>query len=58
METLLLLIIVVALGYFVPTFVARGHPHFAAIFVVNLFFGRTLIRWVGCLAWALIRPKN
>ena len=43
--------------YFVPALVAKGHPHRAAIFVVNLFMGWTLVGWVGCLAWALVRPQ-
>lgn len=41
--------------YFLPTVVAakRGHQSGASIFVVNLFFGWTLLGWVAALAWAL-----
>ena len=51
-------IIVAGMVYFAPVLIARGHPHRAAIFVVNLFFGWTLMGWVGWLAWALIRPRR
>jgi len=60
MEFLILMvgIVLVALGaavYFLPAVIAalRDHKFAASIFVVNLFFGWTLIGWVGCLAWAL-----
>lgn len=40
--------------YFLPTIVAayRSHRNTTAIFIVNLFFGWTLIGFVICLAWA------
>ena len=40
--------------YFFPTFIAilRKHPDLAAIFVINLFLGWSLIAWVVSLAWA------
>jgi hypothetical protein len=42
--------------YFGPTLLSglRGRPNTPALFVVNLFFGWTLIGWVFCLAWALL----
>ena len=41
--------------YFLPALIANRRTHHAAgIAVVNLFFGWTLIGWVGCLAWALV----
>lgn len=42
--------------YMLPTMVAisRKHRNTAPIAVVNVFFGWTLIGFVGCLAWALI----
>jgi len=51
-------IIVVALIlnlYFVPTAVAmkRGHQNTAAIVVINIFLGWTLLGWVAALAWAV-----
>ncbi len=53
---LLILIGVVALLlHFLPTFVAgsRHANNFWWIFLVNLFFGWTLIGWVVALIWAL-----
>ncbi len=42
------------LFYFIPTFVAvmRGHPNTAAIVVVNLLLGWSLIGFAVALAWA------
>ena len=55
----ILLGIFLVLIYFLPALVAnRKHPHAAAIAVVNLFFGWTLLGWVGCLVWALIGRKS
>ena len=56
--TLLITLALVALAaalYFLPALVAhrRRKRNVASIFVVNLFFGWTLLGWVGCLAWAL-----
>lgn len=51
-----LLAIAIALAlYFTPTIVAtrREHMSIGSIFVVNLFFGWTLVGWVLSLAWAL-----
>lgn len=39
--------------YMLPTFLALGTPRIAAIAVVNLFLGWTLVGWVGALAWAI-----
>ena len=41
--------------YFVSAIIAldRKLLNFGSIFIVNLFFGWTLIGWVGTLAWAL-----
>ncbi len=40
--------------YFLPTIVASGrrHRNGGAIFIINLFFGWTLLGWVLALAWA------
>lgn len=49
------------LFYFVPAFVAfnRGHRQSVPIFIVNIFFGWTLLGWVICLAWAFAaRPEK
>lgn len=49
------LILLLALGYFFPFIVAliRRQPNNTGIFVVNLFFGWTLIGWVVALVWAV-----
>jgi hypothetical protein len=36
----------------------RGHPNAAAIFVVNLLLGWTLIGWVGALVWAIVAKPD
>jgi len=43
-----------ALFYFLPTFVAgmRGHPNTAAIAVLNILLGCTLVGWVVALVWS------
>jgi hypothetical protein len=51
---------VFALGiYFLPTIIAlfRAYRFGWPIFFVNLFFGWTLIGWVGALVWATM-PKR
>jgi len=57
MDTIVGLIWLVILGgiYFAPTVIAfrRGQVNAAPIFIVNLFFGWTLVGWVVCFAWAL-----
>lgn len=56
---ILLIIICITLViqiYFFPTYLAvrRKHPHRWAIFVLNLFFGVTLLGWVGAIIWSLL----
>ena len=50
----LLLLLLIATLYFMPTIVAyrRGHHNKKAIFLLNLFLGITGIGWVGALVWA------
>ena len=53
------LLAIVLAAYFLPTLIAgSGHPHRLAIFVINLFFGWTLLVWVGCIVWAVIQRKE
>lgn len=48
--------------YFLPTFIAimRNHPNLAAIFIINLFLGWSLVAWVISLAWSFtaITPRH
>jgi hypothetical protein len=55
---LLFLTIVVGLGYFAPTIVAfsRRHVKRGQILALNLFFGWTVLGWVGSMIWALANP--
>lgn len=48
-------ILLIIVGYFLPTFIAigRNKKNILAIFLINLFFGSTLIGWVVVLIWAL-----
>jgi hypothetical protein len=51
---------ILCLLYFLPTFVAieRKHPNTPPIFLLNLFFGWTLIGWVWALCWALMKQNK
>ena len=44
----------VGLIYFLPSVIAskRCHPQVPAIFIINLFFGGTVIAWIICIIWA------
>jgi len=58
-----IVIIVLAAIYFIPSIVAYGRKnHTAAIFALNLFLGWTLIGWVIALVMALwtnnAKPKT
>lgn len=51
----LIILLIVAVFYFIPTMVAsnRGHLSVAAIFMFNLFLGWTFLGWVLALVWSL-----
>lgn len=38
--------------YFLPAIIGRDKNHATAIFLVNLFFGWTVIGWVVAFVWA------
>jgi hypothetical protein len=46
--------------YLFPTLIAtlRGHNNTVPIFVINLFFGWSLLGWVVALVWATINPRK
>lgn len=54
-----LLSALVILVYFVPTAAAAAssHPSEQAIFILNLFFGWTLVGWLVALGWAISHPR-
>jgi len=51
-------LIIVALLYFIPTFIVlcNKHSNAIAIFCLNLFLGWTVVGWFVCLIWAVVRP--
>ena len=55
-----IIVIIAVIGYFLPAIIAwrRGHHQQNPIFIINLFFGWTLIGWVVCLAWAVSAVKK
>lgn len=46
--------------YMIPTCIAasRQHRNTMAIAVLNLFFGWTMVGFVGCLVWSLINVRD
>ena len=61
MEVFAIVLLLAAFAfYMLPAVVAaqRKHHQANAIAAVNLFFGWTLIGWVGCLIWALTEPLS
>lgn len=54
-----LVLLLVAI-YFLPTLIAssRGHQNSAAIFVMNLLLGWTLIGWVMALVWSFTEVRS
>jgi hypothetical protein len=56
----ILLLIAAGIFYFLPAFIAsmRGHRNTAGIFLLNLFFGWTLIGWVLALIWSVWNDKR
>ena len=58
MEILLILILLAI--YFLPTFVAavRSKRNTAAILVLNLFLGWTIIGWIIALIWSLMHEER
>lgn len=59
---ILLMVIFGALAYLLPALVAssRNHHQKAAIWILNIFLGWTLLGWVGALVWAStsVRPPS
>ncbi|MGH7934128.1 MAG: superinfection immunity protein [Candidatus Binataceae bacterium] len=51
--------LLVTLAYFLPTAAAinRHHPAFHSVFILNLFFGWTIVGWFAALSWATRREQ-
>ncbi len=58
MEDANIAVVLIAL-YFLPTIIAlvRFHRNSAAVSIVNLFLGWTLIGWVVALAWSVAAKR-
>jgi hypothetical protein len=50
---IMMLLLVVAVFYFLPSLIASGKGRFLATFVANLAFGWTFVGWIIILIWAL-----
>jgi len=52
--------VVVACVYFLPATIAssRKHRQVAAIFILNLFLGWTVLGWIVALVWSFIRERE
>jgi hypothetical protein len=50
---------IVILAYFMPTAlaVAASNRSYGAIFILNLFFGWTVLGWIVALVWAVSPPR-
>lgn len=57
---MIFLVLMLVVFYFIPTFVAlmSENRNLLPIFILNLFFGWTIIGWVGALIWATLREKK
>jgi len=49
----IILVIVILIAYFIPTFIARDKENFRKIAVLNIIAGWTILGWVGALYWAI-----
>ena len=56
----ILLILVVAAVYFLPSIIAfkRGHRKAVPILLVNLFLGWSGLAWIIALIWSLANDTN
>jgi len=49
----IVIILIVAALYFLPTIIGWNHKNSAAILALNLFLGWTFLGWVAALVWSL-----
>ena len=45
-------------AYFLPWFACKNPRILSSLFIMNLFFGWTVIGWVACLAWGQYTPRE
>lgn len=53
----IILWIVIALLYFLPSYLGRKNKNFIPILLINIFLGWTLLGWLGALIWAIVKTK-
>ncbi len=55
-----ILVVVVGLIYFIPSFIANSNKkqNLSAILVLNIFLGWTVIGWIIALVWATMKDKR
>jgi hypothetical protein len=44
--------------YLAPAYIARNHPHFKQILLVNAFGGWTILLWAIALYWSLLSDAD
>jgi hypothetical protein len=44
--------------YFLSAYLARNHPNFTGILLLNIFAGWTFIGWIIALVWALSSQRQ
>src|ERR1700754_99450 len=54
----LFLLLLIPVFYFLPAVIAckRSARYGSSIFLVNLFFGWTVLGWIAALIWAIVEP--
>ena len=52
------IIIAAIVIYFIPSIVGYKTKYASGIILLNLFFGWSVIGWIGALIWAVSAPKN
>jgi hypothetical protein len=59
MDGITLVWVAIALLYMLPWIVAksRSHANSLAIFWLNAFVGWSVVGWVACLIWALLKQE-
>lgn len=52
-----IIIIVLIIAYFIPSFIGGGKRNAGAIFLLNLLLGWTFIGWVVALVWGCCKDR-
>ena len=53
----IIMILIFAIIYFIPSIIGWNTKHLGGIFVINLFLGWTILGWIIALAWAASAPR-